>query len=211
MMMVNIAPELGYLDETLCSIRFAEKVNQTELGQAKARVVEGRGAQAHGGQKRKAPGASELQACAISDRSSRRSRGATTAEGAVTKSVTRGKTKTLGKRRKRSSSSKIKALAANLNIDPSRIGKSRPTPGRSVSGRKSAAKVEAAAAAAAAASAVAAGARTLPPVVEEEMEEEESVVPSPSKLVHATLARAVVVAQRRPPAKKRRTKFNLSK
>ena len=38
LMMVNVSPEHDYRNETLCSLRFATQVNQTELGRAEKHI-----------------------------------------------------------------------------------------------------------------------------------------------------------------------------
>ena len=43
MMLVNVSPTMKSYPETLCSLRFAKQVNQTELGRAKARVSRAEG------------------------------------------------------------------------------------------------------------------------------------------------------------------------
>lgn len=169
-----MTPEVASLDETLCSIRFAEQVNQTELGQAKARVTETTKSKGE---------ASSSKSAAAPEPKRRRS--------------IKKKASSSSKRKKRGSSSKkVAALAASLNIDPSRIGKAPPSRTR----RRTAAE-----AAANAPPAVA----VLAEVAEEAMgeEEEEEEVADASELTHATLARPILAHRR--PSKRRRKNLQL--
>ena len=167
-----MTPEVASLDETLCSIRFAEQVNQTELGQAKARVTETTKSKGE---------ASSSKSAAAPEPKRRRS--------------IKKKASSSSKRKKRGSSSKkVAALAASLNIDPSRIGKAPPSRTR----RRTAAE-----AAANAPPAVA----VLAEVAEEAGEEEEEEVADASELTHATLARPILAHRR--PSKRRRKNLQL--
>tara|TARA_B110000208_G_scaffold14345_1_gene17431 strand:- start:14 stop:541 length:528 start_codon:yes stop_codon:yes gene_type:complete len=170
-----VTPEVASLDETLCSIRFAEQVNQTELGQAKARVTETTKSKGE---------ASSSKSAAAPEPKRRRS--------------IKKKASSSSKRKKRGSSSKkVAALAASLNIDPSRIGKAPPSRTR----RRTAAE-----AAANAPPAVAVLAEVAEEAMGEEEEEEEEVADA-SELTHATLARPILAHRR--PSKRRRKNLQL--
>ena len=170
-----MTPEVASLDETLCSIRFAEQVNQTELGQAKARVTETTKSKGE---------ASSSKSAAAPEPKRRRS--------------IKKKASSSSKRKKRGSSSKkVAALAASLNIDPSRIGKAPPSRTR----RRTAAE-----AAANAPPAVAVLAEVAEEAMGEEEEEEEEVADA-SELTHATLARPILAHRR--PSKRRRKNLQL--